>query len=95
MATEFVHDAYILVLDGRVLEIFHRGNAESNRVHVAFLGVSVKPKGDRYKVQIGAGYDDQVLSGAWLTMDAAEFERFRSFIALAMAARDSAPNPVQ
>ncbi|GAA2340778.1 hypothetical protein [Dactylosporangium salmoneum] len=93
MATEFIHEAYILVLDGRILEIFHRGNEDSRRVHVAFLGVSVKPKGDRFKVQVGPAYGDQVMSGAWLTMDAVEYERFRSFVALAIAARDSAPNP--
>jgi hypothetical protein len=93
MATEFLHDDHILVLDGRVLEIFRRHNQESIRFHVAFLGIYVKPKGDKFKVQVGSGYGEQVLGGSWLTLDAAEFERFKAFVALATAARDSAPNP--
>jgi len=93
MATEFVHDDAVLVLDGRVLEIFRRNAPESLRYHVAFMGVFVKPKGDKFKVQVGLGYGEQVLGGYTLTLDTAEFERFKAFIALATQARDSAPNP--
>ncbi|WP_238018395.1 hypothetical protein KZZ52_09210 [Dactylosporangium sp. AC04546] len=91
MAVEFVHEDHILSLEGRVLEVFSRHtNGESHRFHVAFLGVFVKPKGDRYKVQLGKPMGEMVLPAVTLTLDAAEFERFRAFIALATAARDGA-----
>ncbi|GAB3873431.1 hypothetical protein ACFPIJ_01080 [Dactylosporangium cerinum] len=93
MAIEFVHDEYILVLDGRVLEIFRRHGQDTQRYHVAFLGVYVKPKGDRFKVQVGLSYGEQVLGGTTLTLDQVQFARFQEFIGYATAARDSAPNP--
>lgn len=37
MAAEFAFDDQTMVLDGRVLEIFHRDTEESLRYHVAFL----------------------------------------------------------
>jgi hypothetical protein len=37
MATEFAFEDQILVLDGRVLEIFHSGTEESVRYHVSYL----------------------------------------------------------
>lgn len=93
MATEFLHDDHILVLDGRVLEIFHRGVTESRRYHVAFMGVSVKPKGDRYQVRVGPVVGDDLFGGVGLSMDGPAFQRFQEFIGLARAARDTAPNP--
>ncbi|MFD0578654.1 hypothetical protein [Dactylosporangium darangshiense] len=93
MPTEFLHDDHILMLDGRVLDIFHRGMREPMRFHVAFMGVYVKPRGDVYKVQVGTLVGKDVMGGVHLNMDASTFERFRQFIALATAARDGAPNP--
>ena len=93
MAIEFLHDDQIFVLDGRVLEIFHRNGQDSRRFHVAFLGVSVQPKGDRYKVQVGLGSGQHVLGGTSLTLDQRQFARFQEFIAHATAARDRTPNP--
>ncbi|GAB1822870.1 hypothetical protein [Herbidospora sp. RD11066] len=93
MAAEFHLGEHILVQDGRTLEIFHRGLSESNRYHVAFLGVDVQPHRDGFKVRIGARRgEDQVVGGVSLKMDESEFTRFRAFIALAIAARD-APHP--
>jgi hypothetical protein len=89
MAAEFELGDYILVQDGRTLEVFHRTLAESKRYHVAFLGVEVKPHGDEFKVQVGAkSGNDQVTNGVRLRMNAEQFARFRDFIALAIAARD-------
>jgi hypothetical protein len=89
MAAEFELGDYILVQDGRTLEVFHRGLSESTRYHVAFLGVDARPHGDGFKVQLGARRgDDQVIGGVRLKMDRGEFARFREFIALAIAARD-------
>ncbi|MEV6867524.1 hypothetical protein AB0M44_41845 [Streptosporangium subroseum] len=94
MAAEFELGDYILVQDGRTLEIFHRTLSESTRYHVAFLGVDVKPRGDEFKVQLGArNGKDQVIGGVKLSMNAEEFGRFREFIALAIAARDHAGTP--
>nr|BFE60184.1 hypothetical protein GCM10020063_047100 [Dactylosporangium thailandense] len=93
MAAEFHHDGYIFVLDGRVMDVFHQGTPDAMRFHVAFMGVDVKPKGDGYKVRVGAVVRGQVYGGVSLTMDAATFERFRAFVALATAARDAAANP--
>ncbi|TMS00544.1 hypothetical protein [Nonomuraea basaltis] len=89
MAAEFEFGDYILVQDGRTLEVFHQGLSESRRYHVAFLGVDVQPHGDWFKVHLGARRgDDQVIGGVRLKMDGEQFARFRDFIALAIAARD-------
>ncbi|MER6170767.1 hypothetical protein [Streptosporangium sp. NPDC001681] len=89
MAAEFELGDYILVQDGRVLEIFHRTLSSVRRYHVTFLGVDAKPRGNGFKVVLGSrGGDDRITNGVPLNMDAEEFERFREFIALAMAARD-------
>ncbi|MEV8630639.1 hypothetical protein AB0395_03190 [Streptosporangium sp. NPDC051023] len=94
MAAEFELGDYILVQDGRTLEIFHRISSESTRYHVAFLGVDVKPRGDEFRVRIGArNGDDQVLGGVQLSMNPEQFARFREFIALAIAARDHTHAP--
>ncbi|MGJ6966245.1 hypothetical protein ACSDR0_30485 [Streptosporangium sp. G11] len=94
MAAEFQLGDYILVQDGRTLEIFHRGLSESSRYHVAFLGVDVQPHGDGFKVRLGSRRgDDQVVGGVRLKMDQEEFARFRGFIALAVAARDRVSPP--
>ncbi|MEU8150402.1 hypothetical protein [Nonomuraea sp. NPDC048901] len=89
MAAEFELGDYILVQDGRTLEIFHRGLSESMRYHVAFVGVDARPHGDGFKVHLGSRQgDDQVYGGVKLKMSQEEFARFREFIALAIAARD-------
>jgi hypothetical protein len=94
MATEFLHENHIIVLDGRTVEIFTRASLrEPYRFHVAFMGVYVKPKRDEFHVRIGHGVGEDVMGGVTMTMDGATFERFRAFIAQATAARDSAPNP--
>ncbi|MCW2915478.1 MAG: hypothetical protein JWN52_3546 [Actinomycetia bacterium] len=88
MAAEFELGDYILVQDGRTLEVFHR-SSDARRYHVAFLGVDVKPHGDEFKVRIGSKYgDDQIINGVRLNMNSEQFARFREFIALAIAARD-------
>ncbi|WP_336204176.1 hypothetical protein [Nonomuraea sp. LPB2021202275-12-8] len=89
MAAEFELDDYILVQDGRVLEIFHRDVSESTRFHVAFVGIDVQPRGEEYKVRIGRRHgEDMIVDGIRLTMDQERFARFREFIAGAIAARD-------
>jgi hypothetical protein len=89
MAAEFELGDYLLVQDGRTLEVFHRGLPESMRFHVAFLGVDVKSRGEEFKVRLGVkSGKDQITGGVRLTMNPEEFARFREFIALATAARD-------
>ncbi|BCY11821.1 hypothetical protein [Actinoplanes sp. L3-i22] len=90
MATEFAFDDEILLLDGRVLEIFHRGTEESTRYHVAFLRISATPAGDGYKVRLGraSGADDIVGGRRW-KMTPERFAGFQTFIADAIAARDN------
>jgi hypothetical protein len=94
MATEFAFDNQIMVLDGRVLEIFHRDTEESVRYHVAFLRVDGQPNGDGFKVRLGraSGANDIVGGRRW-KMTVEQFGEFRAFIALAIAARDNGPNP--
>ncbi|MFI6788796.1 hypothetical protein ACIBG4_15840 [Nonomuraea sp. NPDC050383] len=88
MAAEFELGDYILVQDGRTLEVFHRA-VEGMRYHVAFLGVDARPHGDGFKVHLGARQgNDDIYGGVKLTMNQEEYARFRSFIALAIAARD-------
>ncbi|MFI6159329.1 hypothetical protein ACIA59_05220 [Micromonospora haikouensis] len=92
MTTEFAFDNQIMVLDGRVLEIFHRDTEESLRYHVAFLRVSGQPHGDGFKVRLGrASGDDGIVGGCRWKMTATQFAEFREFVALAMAARDNGP----
>ncbi|MER5418887.1 hypothetical protein [Streptosporangium roseum] len=94
MAAEFELGDYILVQDGRTFEIFRRMSSESIRYHVAFLGVDVKPRGDEFRVRLGArNGDDQILGGVRLSMDPEQFARFREFMALAIAARDRTGTP--
>jgi hypothetical protein len=89
MAAEFQLGDYILVQDGRTLEIFHRDLLESSRYHVAFLGVDVQPHGDGFKVRLGVRRgDNPIIGGVRLKMNQEEFARFRDFIALSIAARD-------
>lgn len=94
MAAEFELGDYILVQDGRTFEIFHRTSSESRRYHVAFLGVDVKPRGDEFRVRLGARVgDDQIVGGVRLSMNPEQFARFREFMALAIAARDRTGTP--
>ncbi|MET8334088.1 hypothetical protein ABZV14_29525 [Streptosporangium canum] len=94
MAAEFELGDYILVQDGRTFEIFRPLASESLRYHVAFLGVDVKPRGDEFKVRIGArNGDDHIFGGIRLSMDQEQFARFREFMALAIAARDRTGTP--
>ena len=93
MATEFAFDEQILVLDGRVLEIFHSGTEESVRYHVAFLRINATPKGDGYRVRLGRAHgEDDIVGGRRWDMSADQFARFRAFIADAIAARDAGPS---
>jgi hypothetical protein len=92
MATEFAFDNQIMVLDGRVLEIFHRDTEESLRYHVAFLRIEATPYVDGFKVRLGRAYGDNDITGGrrW-KMPAPLFAEFQKFIALAIAARDNGP----
>ncbi|MGX6604773.1 hypothetical protein ACWKSP_21980 [Micromonosporaceae bacterium Da 78-11] len=92
MATEFAFDDQILVLDGRVLEIFHKDAEESLRYHVAFLRINATPNGDGYKVRLGRAHGaDDIFGGRRWKMTAEQFAGFRTFIAQAIAARDNGP----
>ncbi|WP_405140505.1 hypothetical protein OG589_26455 [Sphaerisporangium sp. NBC_01403] len=93
MAAEFELGDYILVQDGRTLEVFHRTLSESMRYHVAFLGVDVQPRGDEFRVRLGAKNGDDIINGVRLRMDSEQFAGFREFIALAIAARDRTDVP--
>lgn len=92
MATEFAFDEQILVLEGRVLEIFHSGTEETTRYHVNFLRINATPHGDGYKVRLGRAYGkDDIMGGRRWKMSAETFAGFRDFIAGAIAARDNPP----
>jgi hypothetical protein len=89
MATEFAFDDEILVLDGRVLEIFHRGVEESVRYHVAFLRITATPDGPGFRVRLGRAHGaDDIVGGRRWKMTAERFAGFQAFIADAIAARD-------
>lgn len=53
MATEFAFGDEIMVLDGRVLEVFHSGTEESLRYHVSYLRIDATPNGAGFKVRLG------------------------------------------
>ena len=92
MATEFALDNEIMVLDGRVLEIFHSGTEESLRYHVSYLRISATPSGDGFKVRLGrASGEDDIVGGRRWKMTGEQFAGFRTFIADAIAARDNGP----
>lgn len=92
MATEFAFDNQIMVLDGRVLEIFHRDTEESLRYHVSFLRIDGKPHGDGFKIRLGRAHgDNDIVGGRRWRMTAEQFAAFREFIAPAIAARDNGP----
>ncbi|AWS44236.1 hypothetical protein [Streptosporangium sp. 'caverna'] len=94
MATEFEVGDYILVQDGRILEIFHRTLSSVKRFHVAFLGVYAKPRRNGFKVIIGSkDGNDQIVNGLPLDMNPEELERFREFMAPLIAARDHTTSP--
>ncbi|HST80272.1 MAG TPA: hypothetical protein VLL08_00885 [Kineosporiaceae bacterium] len=91
MAQEFITGDYILVLDGRTLEVFQRTAADSQRFHVNFLRVNGKEGGKGYKVRVGVAYrEDDILGGIRLDLTSTEFGQFREFISQAIAARDNA-----
>ena len=89
MATEFALADEIMVLDGRVLEIFHSGTEESLRYHVNHVRINATPHGDGFKVRLGrpSGADD-IIGGRRWKMTSEQFAGFRAFIADAIAARD-------
>ena len=96
MATEFAFGDEILLLDGRVLEVFHSGTEESLRYHVSYLRINATPHGDGFKVRLGRAYgDDDIVGGRRWKMNAEQFAGFRTFIADAIAARDAGPPTVQ
>jgi hypothetical protein len=88
MAEEFELGDYILVQDGRILEVFHRTLSSVKRFHVAFLGVYAKPRRNGFKVMVGPRDGDRIINGVTLDMNPEELERFREFIAPLIAARD-------
>jgi hypothetical protein len=92
MATEFALENEILVLDGRVLEIFHSGAEESVRYHVSYLRINATPHGEGFKVRLGRAYGkDDIMGGRRWKMTSEQFAGFRTFIADAIAARDDGP----
>jgi hypothetical protein len=92
MAAEFAIGDDILVLNGRILEIFTRLLEDSKRYHVEFLRVNGEPHYDGFKVRLGAAYGEKDITGGrrW-KMTAEQFAEFRAFIAPAIAARDNGP----
>ena len=92
MATEFAFDDWILVLDGRVLEIFNSGTETTTRYHVSHLRIDATPNGDDFKVRLGRAYQENDIAGGvrW-KMNAERFAGFRAFIADAITARDNGP----
>jgi hypothetical protein len=92
VATEFALKDEIMVLDGRVLELFNRHTDVSERYHVAFLRISATPHGDGFKVRLGRAYgENDIMGGRRWKMTAEQFAEFRVFIADATAARDNGP----
>jgi hypothetical protein len=92
MATEFAFGDEIMVLDGRVLELFHSGTEESLRYHVSYLRIDATPSGSGYKVRLGrASGANDIAGGRRWRMTAQQFTGFRTFIADAIAARDRTP----
>jgi hypothetical protein len=96
MAEEFISGDYILVLDGRILEIFRPRATESQRFHVNFLRIDAKESGKGYRVRVGATADKDapansilgILGGVTLDLSTKEFGQFREFISAAITARD-------
>ena len=81
MTTEFAFDNQIMVLDGRVLEIFHRDTEESTRYHVAFLRIDGQPHGDGFKVRLGrASGENDIAGGRRWKMTAGQFAEFRDTV---------------
>jgi hypothetical protein len=94
MATEFALEDQIMVLDGRVLEIFHRDTEVSERYHVAYLRIIATPNGDGFKVRLGRAYrENDIMGGRRWKMTAEQFARFSTFVAEVTAARDNGPTP--
>ena len=93
MATELAFGDEILLLDGRVLEVFHSGTEESLRYHVSYLRINATPHGDGFKVRLGrASGENDIVGGRRWKMTAEQFAGFRAFIASAIAARDNGPD---
>jgi hypothetical protein len=90
MAEEFAHGDYILLLEGRTLEVFRRTSSESMRYHVDFVRVNGKARGDGFRIRLGAAIgEDDVTGGIHLDLSQAEYGRFSEFIAMAIVARDN------
>jgi hypothetical protein len=96
MAEEFFSGDYILVLDGRILEIFRPKATESQRYHVNYLRVDGKETDNGYRVRLGATADKDapansilgIYGGVTLDLTTKEFGQFREFISAAITARD-------
>lgn len=88
MPAEFAVDDYIFVLQGRTVDIFHRKYQESQRHHVAFMGIEVEPKGDRHLVKIGRRTGTGLAVSTRVKLSADDFARFQEWAALCIAARD-------
>lgn len=89
-----VGNDYLLVLDGRVVELFHlrKGDqGDSWRWHVSTLGIDAGLRRSKVILRVGDRKENgELRSGAlMIEVPAEEMERLAAFIEAAIAARDS------
>lgn len=89
-----VGDDYLLVLDGRVVELFHlrRGDqGASRRWHVSTLGIDAGVRGSSIIMRIGDRKENGDLRAGSLMIEvpAEEMDRLAAFIESAIATRDA------
>jgi hypothetical protein len=89
-----VGDAYLLVLDGRVVGLFHLRQGDQGgswRWHVSTLGIDAGVRGSSIIMRIGDRKENGDLRAGSLMIKvpAEEMERLAAFIEAAIAARDA------
>jgi hypothetical protein len=88
-----VGDDYLLVLDGRVVELFHLRKGDQGdtwRWHVSTLGIDAAVRGSKIVMRVGDRKENgELRSGAlMIEVPAQEMERLAGFIEAAIAARE-------
>lgn len=90
---QFRTGPWTFLLDGRVVEWFHEGTSESNRVHVDFFRIDGEPSGSDLKIRWGIEVSGRIINGGRLVIPSAQISEFQEFVARAIGNRTPGYRP--
>jgi len=84
---QFRTGKWTLLLDGRVVEVFHEGTDVAQRYHVDHLAIGTSPDGLGLKVKWGIGVRGMIMNGGKATLPPEDVPAFNDFVARAITNR--------